>query len=193
MIIKEFHYLSFSYLECAWGNLLPSIFKIWNKSTHSVLQNQSFCEMYKIEQLTGGSHFEKIIFFPSKTGGCMMLSNYADGMESMTHIISKQLKINILNFRISSNRNKFPVNSLSCISSGEMLRTVYALKDNKWVFYSCGKPLWFENPEYYTNRLIKDRINECIISKYCNKLGLDILDSAFWATSDGVVIERINW
>lgn len=193
MDIREFKYLSFSYLECTLEKLLPSIFKIWNNRTHSISTNQVLHELYKIEQFSGGGHFENIIFYQINSSGCIMISNYADGMESMTHIISAQLNIEILNFRISSNDCRCPVNSLSSILSGKMQRMVYALKENKWIFYSFGEPLWFEIPKYYENKLIKNRINEAIIFNYCIKLGLDIMNPFFWNTNDAVVVKRMKW
>lgn len=193
MKLIELKSLSFSYLECNMENLFPVIVKIWNDNKHSILTDMSLSDINKIEQLPGGAHFEKIIFYQVHESGCIMISNYADGMESMTHIISSKLDAKILNFRLSSVYCLYPVNSLSCIKNGKMQRAIYALKENKWQFYNCGDPLWFESPENYKNRVIKNRINAKILIDYCAKLKLNITDSSFWKSDNAVVIERLMW
>lgn len=193
MKLIELRSLSFSYLDCNLENLFPVLINIWNDNKHSILTNVNLTDMYKIDQLTGGAHFEKIIFYQANESGCIMLSNYADGMESMTHIISSKLDTTILNFRISSVHCLYPVNSLSCINNGKIQRVIYALKENKWQFYSYGDPLWFESPENYKNKVIKNRINENILTDYCAKLKLNITDSIFWKNNNAIVIERLIW
>lgn len=186
-------YLAFSYIECNIERLIPVIFEIWNDKKYSILTGQHFEKMYEIEQLPGGAHFEKIIIFQVNDSGCIMLTNYADGLSSTTYIITSQLDVEILNFRLSSNTCQYPVNSISCIKNGEGQRVIYALKENKWFFYSCGNPLWFEVVENYESKFIKNRINESIIINYCNKLGLDIMDPNFWRSDNAVLIERHMW
>lgn len=174
-------------------DLLPIIYRIWADNKHSISTGMCFEKMYEMKQFTGGAHFEKIIFFQANESGCIMLSNYADGLASMTHIISSQLDVEILNFRLSSNTCQYPVNSICSIKNGEIQRTVYALKENKWIFYSFGEPLWFESAENYKAKIIKNRINEGILIEYCSKLGLNIMCPNFWE-SDGVVfVERLSW
>lgn len=189
----ELKHLSFSYLECNMEELLPVIIKVWDDNKHSILTGIHIERMYKIEQLPGGAHFEKVIFYQVNESGCIMLSNYADGLASMTHIISSQLDVEILNFRLSSNTCLYPVNSICSIKNGEIHRAIYALKENKWIFYNCGNPLWFETVENYESKFIKNRINESILINYCAKLGLDIMDSNFWESDNAVLIERHMW
>ena len=62
----ELKYLAFSYIECNLEKLLPVIFEIWNNKKYSILTVQHFEKMYEIEQLPGGAHLEKIIFFKLK-------------------------------------------------------------------------------------------------------------------------------
>ena len=55
-------------------------------------------------------------------------------------------------------------------------RIIYALKEDRWVFYEEGELLPFENPDYYKRRKIKDRINNDIIIEYLSKCGIDLFD-----------------
>lgn len=55
-------------------------------------------------------------------------------------------------------------------------RDILAYKEDKWVFYEQGRPLAFENTDYYKNRLIKKRLNNKIIEEYLLKLGINIWD-----------------
>ncbi|MBO7577155.1 MAG: hypothetical protein J6T03_06790, partial [Bacteroidales bacterium] len=47
-------------------------------------------------------------------------------------------------------------------------------------FYMSGNPLPFENEDYYSRRLKKDRINADIILEYKNALGWNMIDDSFW-------------
>ena len=47
-------------------------------------------------------------------------------------------------------------------------------------FFMSGNPLPFENDDYYSRRLKKDRINADIILEYMNALGWNMLDDSFW-------------
>lgn len=192
MKLIELRFLAFSYLDCNLENLFPVIIDIWNDNKHSILTNVNLTDMYKIDPLPGGAHFEKIIFYQATESGCIMLSNYEDGMDSMTHIISSKLDTKILNFRISSVHCLDPVNSLDCVNNGKLQRAIYALKETKWQFYSYGDPLWFESPENYNNKVIKNRINADILTDYCAKLKLNITDPNFWKTNNAIVIERLT-
>ena len=56
------------------------------------------------------------------------------------------------------------------------VRTVYAIKEFKWVFYEHGLPAYFEDLNNYKARRIKDRLNSRIIINYLEKQGINLLD-----------------
>lgn len=189
---KNFRYIAFSYIECSMEKLLHGIHKIWGNEKFSISTGVGVQDMDKIEQFHGGNHFEIIVFFQISSG-CIMISNYADGMDSMTYILSAELKINIFNFRISSDNCQYPVNSLCYIVDGTLVRAIYALKENKWSFYNVGEPLWFESVDKYQNRIINKRMNESILMEYCAKLELNIDNKNFWNNNNAVVVKRLKW
>ena len=55
-------------------------------------------------------------------------------------------------------------------------RIIYALEEDRWVFYEEGEPLSFENTDYYKRRIIKKRINNEIILEYLSKCGINLFD-----------------
>ena len=137
-----------------------------------------------MEQLKGGAHFDKAILYkPNDKDFLIMVSNYCDGLESLTYRLSADMRIGIYNFRISSDSAPNPVNSLTFIKDGTFVRVIYALKEEKWQYYALG----------YNNRIIKKRLNRAILIDYCAQLGIDVLDERFWDADNALVMERIKW
>lgn len=71
-------------------------------------------------------------------------------------------------------------------------RLIQAYKEDRWIFYEEGKPLSFENLDYYKRRRITDRLNNNIIKEYMIRLGIDIntIDAQIKA---GIVYVRKKW
>ena len=71
-------------------------------------------------------------------------------------------------------------------------RLIQAYKEDRWIFYEEGKPLSFENLDYYKRRRIIDRLNNNIIKEYMIRLGIDIniIDAQIKA---GIVYVRKKW
>ena len=84
------------------------------------------------------------------------------------------------------------MNSFQFIQNGIDVRTVYAMKDPKWIFYENGIVQWFEDESYYKRRLIKNRVNKDILLSYCTKLGFAITEVKFWESKDAILFERIQ-
>lgn len=67
-------------------------------------------------------------------------------------------------------------------------RTVHAIKENKWVFFSDGKPLNFEETDHYQQKRIKDRINNEIIIGYLKSAGYDLTDLNFFRSNRDAIL-----
>jgi len=67
-------------------------------------------------------------------------------------------------------------------------RTVHAIKEDKWVFYSDDNPLAIEDVANYTKRSIKDRINNNIIIEYLKKAGYDLTDIPFYTSNKKAIL-----
>ena len=67
-------------------------------------------------------------------------------------------------------------------------RTIYAIKEDKWVFFAGGKPLAIENTDNYLKKRIKDRINNEIIIGYLKKAGYDLTDDNFFKSNRNAIL-----
>ncbi|HFW3778307.1 TPA: hypothetical protein ACIBKK_004939, partial [Salmonella enterica subsp. enterica serovar Thompson] len=65
---------------------------------------------------------------------------------------------------------------------------VYSMTDPRWKFYQKGDKLWFENEHYYTNRVIRKRMNKEILTEYCGQLNLDIKSDDFWSINGETIL-----
>ena len=71
-------------------------------------------------------------------------------------------------------------------------RLVYALREDRWIFYEEGEPLPFENLDYYKRRMIKERIGNDVIIEYLSKLGVNFFDIDE-NVSQCMTLERTAW
>jgi hypothetical protein len=109
-------------------------------------------------------------YFVKGNNGIIMLPNLQDGWLSLFHRIAGDLKITGYHFKLCS--DKEPYNCIIYLENGIEKRICYTLKDTKWIFFEKGEPLFFEEPENYTKKIKKDRLDKEIMIKYCNKLGI---------------------
>ena len=123
----------------------------------------------------------------------MMVSNHSDGWVTLVNAIATELKISCCSFKISNLESVDAMNAFSCWKHGKEVRTVYAMKESRWVFYEKGEIQWFENPEFYGHKVIKKRLNKEILAIYCDRLGLPISEASFWHSNDSILLERVGW
>jgi hypothetical protein len=65
----------------------------------------------------------------------------------------------------------------------KVLRRLMACKDEEgWDFAQQGQIQPFENPDYYSRRAKKDRLNREIVTEYMEKLEFMIAHDCFWET-----------
>ena len=57
--------------------------------------------------------------------------------------------------------------------SGETIRLVRSMKDDKWIFDEIGDLLWFEDETYYSKRRIADRVTYDLLLSYSIKNGIN--------------------
>ena len=186
-------YLAFSCISCDLKSIEKQLPELLG-DCYVFTKNMPLQDLNHTEQLRGGAHFDRMVFYqPKEKDCCIMVSNYVDGMSSFTYRLSALIGIKIYNFQLSSDSVTDPMSSFSLVESGVLKRMVYAMKDGKWTFYSVGTPLPFEYTSFYKNKIIKQRLNLSIITKYCAALGLDIQWEQFWNTNHALIVERIKW
>jgi len=113
-----------------------------------------------------------------------MLSNLSDGWYTLCNVISIELNCEYYLFQSSDDNVYEPSNSFTYVRNGSLERCVYSMKEGKWVFYSEGNLLPFEESPYYEQKMIKKRLTKQILIEYCKKLGLFIDDEGFWKSTD---------
>lgn len=124
---------------------------------------------------------------------CVMFSNYSDGLSSLVYQTTFELKVRAYSFRITKDGVPDVINAFSCIENGTEIRTVYTMKDPRWIFYSQGETQWFEDSELYKCRITKKRLDEKILITYCTRLGFDISNDTFWKSEQSILLERLAW
>jgi len=63
------------------------------------------------------------------------------------------------------------------------------MKDSKWEFYQAGVVQPFEQPDRYTNRLVRERFDPDMALAYCEGLGIEARSSRFWATANATTMK----
>lgn len=196
MYINKFKYFTFTYLDTPLEQVKKYILERWRGDDKYRITYTPFqFDLYDSSPPKGGAHLEKFYFFTPKSceSKCIMFSNYPDGLSSLIYQITHFLKTRAYCFQISASDVPDAINAFSCIENGKELRTVYAMKDPKWKFYSQGEIQPFEDTELYLQKMIKRRLDKDILVSYCVKLGIDIRDDHFWESVQSILIERLSW
>jgi hypothetical protein len=110
----------------------------------------------------------------------IFVSNLSDGWDSLLYCITEANHSSYLSFRILS--GAYPLVEMSFIDSGETVRLVRAMKEDKWLFYEKGDLLWFEDKEQYNKKRIRDRVTYDLLLSYAKKNDIDFTSSNFFKT-----------
>lgn len=190
-----FTYYTFSCFNCNFDDITDALDAEYAANDKwRMLQKPFTFDLYQGEPRPGGAHFPMAYFYiPKVSSCCVMFSNYADGLATMAYWMSIKVRCQCYNFRITNADTPYSTNSFEYINCGECVRTACAMQDPRWVFYSKGDTLWFENEALYANKLIKRRLNSTILTKYCLKLGFNITNPNFWESRKSILLERIKW
>ena len=68
------------------------------------------------------------------------------------------------------------------------VRGIAAHKESRWEFEAYGEPLPFEELETYEEKQIKDRLTFEQVGRYCQALGIDVYNAAYY-TGPAVVVK----
>lgn len=195
MLIEQFSYFTFSCFQCPLEDIVKTLSANFLENGKRKLSLKPFMfDLYNNSPLKGGAHFEKAYFFVPAINRniSVMYSNYSDGWNTLARWLSSKIQCDCYNFQITNIDSSDSMNSFNFIQNGADVRTVYAMKDSKWIFYENGIIQWFEDESYYKRKLIKNRLNKDILLSYCVKLGFVITEANFWKSEDAVLLERIQ-
>lgn len=124
----------------------------------------------------------RFILFSPKTNPCstIMYANIYDGYVNLVKYVSRLSHIEYYTIRVFDGNTDIMQAYHFFYDSPSKRRHILCYRDPQWVFYEEGQPLWFENTNYYKNRLKKNRLNKNIIMEYLGCLGCDIENDDFW-------------
>ena len=192
MNIDSYNNLYIICIEASLANLYEFVMKDNTlKSFHKEMSYINISEFYKnMFYKKSEKDFYGAIFFtsPNLENKTIVLGN-AGSWATLCNYISKELKIRNIQFDIGTNRNTLFVNQ-----SGILIRSVQTLLDDncKWLFFSRGDILDFENPLYYKKKIIKERLNKDILVEYCYKNDLNVRDFSFFSSDKKCMFIRRN-
>jgi len=127
------------------------------------------------------------MLFPSEKQGhavTLLVSSLSDGHPTLLNVLSSALSGKILQFRFSRMDMAEPGNFLTCFQGGKRTRTVYSMKEERWVFFQEGNALEFENSVFYTRPRRPDRLNPVILAEYAQSVAGIPMAASFWIRPD---------
>jgi hypothetical protein len=113
---------------------------------------------------------KRATFFSASENATIMFPNMQDGWNTLFHVIANGLKMKACYMAIMDYRKLVDSSNYLIHIEDSQRRVVYALKENKWVFYEEGTPLSFENTVYYNAKLKRERLSKEVMFEYCERL-----------------------
>lgn len=149
-----------------------------------------------INPIEDGTKFEKFSWWsnPKYTNVVFLASNERDGLYLRCTREAVEMKCALIKVSMSTKTKDEPEGLFwfQYISPEGKERLVYALREDRWIFYEEGEPLPFENLDYYKRRMIKERIGNDVIIEYLSKLGVNFFDIDE-NVSQCMTLERTAW
>ncbi len=145
-----------------------------------------FSLAYSNERPTDGRPSCLIFWEPSnRHGSTAFMGSDVDGMSTRVHTLSADSPYCWVNLRI---RDQASDSYPGCFfhyfqNFRNVERVIEACRSEAgWYFDQEGPVQAFENPEYYTRKLKRERFNRTIATDYMNQLGFRIAENEFWKT-----------
>jgi hypothetical protein len=197
MLIDDFTYFTYSFLEIDLQLVHSTLLDQFEDNEKYKLSLNPFrFDLYENKPFSGGKHYPKAVFYnpvccKEKT---IMVSNYSDGWDTLNNLICSKTNSSCYSFKLSNKNIPNALNSFTYRESDSYKRIVSVMKDPKWIFYETGNALWFEDPENYKQKMIKNRLNREILISYSIKLGINLNDDSFGISDEqAIFIERLTW
>lgn len=122
-----------------------------------------------------------IIWEPQNVQGITMLRTTSEDCHSSLFTRLANMNLECFIIRICNYKGRAAYTFGRRNGDRRSVRYVQYIQDGlRSEFFMSGNPLPFENEDYYSRRLKKDRINAVIILEYMNALGWNMLDDSFW-------------
>jgi hypothetical protein len=180
-------------INCLWEepDRLIQIFKMmdqqdedryWRYAKHPL----DLKSIYFPAPLRGGAHLPKFaVWQPGNMSfGSALVPNYGDEMIQLMRHLNRRFRIRYFSAHLSRNHKKEGICRFEHADETGAQRVVHVILDQKWEFYDQGKVLPFEEPRYYQQRKIPDRLTPAVVIEYLKSLGWNLEDEAFWRSKD---------
>lgn len=180
----NFNYFTISiFIDCEFGVFTKALVNrpYYNEAISSkkvIIYNENL-QIDRYYNPAPGGHYESFSWWNSKLYPRIVFlsSNMTDGLDGISKKLRELLSCTLIQIRMSIVTFDFH----GCfwfeyISPKGERRIIYAIEEDRWVFYEQGVPLPFENLDYYKRRRIKDRINNDIIIEYLAKCCINLFD-----------------
>ena len=178
---KNFNFFTVSiFCDCDYKDIVSAIYQIKKTQIESnkieIREEKSIIEEY-YNPPSGGAHLPQFTCWESEKypNKVFFISNYEDGLYTLCKAIHRIVGKILIICSLSNKTNiSNPFFQLYYSDSNLNERSIMAYKDERWIFYEEGTPLYFENICNYKNKYIKRRLNNDIIIEYLKKLGIDL-------------------
>lgn len=110
----------------------------------------------------------------------VMFANILDGYINLIKYVSKKYNMEYYNISMSDGKSQMMKAYHFHYYAPLQQRHILCYQDPNWVFFEEGKPLWFEDTNYYKQRLKMDRLNKNVILEYLKSIGWEIYKEDFW-------------
>jgi len=136
----------------------------------------------------GAHKLEYAVWSPLiKENCCVFISNRQDGGHTVIHNISLKLRYEMISVYISSLSDKYPLFNFQYYKYGREIRRIYLMLDSdKWIFYSSGDALDFEDKLSYLRKKVQLRFSGAQIIAYLKALGWNLDIEKFWFSDKSI-------
>ena len=128
----------------------------------------------------------RFLFIPTKNNWTMILDSSHMGTDrTIPEVLSEFLHAHMIYVAIGPYGNLFEM-----YNSGNLVRFIGVAKEGKWKFYDEGIRQDFEKTEFYTKRIIKERLTSAMIVEYLRHFEIDLSDNSLDAYSAILVSKK---
>jgi hypothetical protein len=121
---------------------------------------------------------------PNKT---IIIVNIENGWPFLEPLFNEYNHFYFLKVRYSAPKEKYHIYEFIHFKNGKE-RLIRSMYDPKWVFYESGEVQSFENTSYYSNKVVKDRMNLNILIEYLLKEGWKLDEDLFQTNKEWQII-----
>lgn len=140
----------------------------------------------------GGAHLPRFaVWQPSNLSfGSVLVPNYGDELIQLMRHLNKRFQIRYFSAHLSRDHRKEGICRFEHADETGTVRVVHVILDSGWEFYEEGAVLPFENPIFYQQEKIAERLTPSVVLQYLKVLGWDLKSEEFWESKGDAWVGR---